>query len=155
MEPAGRRSSPWERWGWRLPSDRWWPGLSGRGSSGIGGDVACHCSALTRMTSRAADAAALAVAFVAVVTGAAGCGLRGLAHDQLYGSPDAGRMPDVAGPDEQGDARADGDAAAADASDDAGADGSTDAADTLDPPDAGGADLAGDTAGEGGDASPP
>src|SRR4051794_23684668 len=92
MVHAGRRPSPWGRWGWRLPSDRWWPALSGRGRGGIGEDVASLHPALTRRTRRT-DAAVLLAAVVAVVTSAAGCGLRGLAHDQLYGSPDAGRMP--------------------------------------------------------------
>lgn len=116
--------------------------------------MACHCSALTRMTRRA-DGAVLALALAAVLTGAAGCGLRGLAHDQLYGSPDAGGMTDVTGPDDQGDASTAGDASPADASVDAPADGNTDTVATPDAADAGGADLPGDTAGEAGDASLP
>jgi hypothetical protein len=102
----------------------------------------------------------LAAVAVASLTGTAGCDLRGLAHDQLYGSPDAGPMPDLAGPDDQADARPPGDASPADISDSeiASAD-AADGSDTATPDAAGGdmdgsgADLAADAAGEAGDTS--
>lgn len=112
--------------------------------------------ALTRMTK--AGVAAVVAAVVTVVTGAAGCDLRGLAHDQLYGSPDAGGMSDVAGPDDRADAAIDGDTGPADTADALNgrdADGSDMEEGDADAPDADGADLAADAAGEAGDTSPP
>ena len=78
--------------------------MSGGGSGGIEKGVASHLLPLARLTRsgrKRARASVGAVTALALVTGVAGCGLRGLAHDQLYGSADAGRLPDGAGPAEE------------------------------------------------------